>query len=423
MAAKRVEDAAVIKRSLGMRKLTLSIIGMHMLILSAFSQGKSSGDSTFYKNRKLKFEEANFVSGYYHQEGNNSAVTGGIGTEKLSDFANTIDLKFSTYGRRLKHTLNFEIGIDHYTSASSDKIDPHGASFNLTSPSYSDTRFYPSVGWSVQNEKTKTTVGANLSYSTEFDYTSRGIGVNFTKASKNNNTEFSAKLQAYFDTWAVIYPVELRTSVRTYDDDDNGIQGYSPRNSYSGSLSIARVVNKKLQVLLVAEPTYQKGLLATKYQRVYFNDGSLQAENLPGTRTKIPIGIRANYFLGDKFILRSFYRYYQDNWGVRAHTFEFELPVKLSPFFSISPFYRYYAQSAANYFAPYGQHVPSEAFYTSDYDLSKFNSNYLGGNIRLVPANGLFGSQHFHSVEVRFGHYLRSNGLNANQLSLHLQFK
>jgi len=397
---------------------------MHVLILSAFSQGKNAGDTTFYKSRKLKFEEANFVSGYYHQDGNNSAVTGGIGTEKLNDFANTIELKFSAYGRRLKHNLNLEVGIDHYTSASSDKIDPStGSRFHTTSPSYSDTRFYPSVGWSVQNEKTKTTVGANLSFSEEFDYTSRGIGVNFTKTSKNNNTEFSAKLQAYFDTWAVIYPAELRTSVRVYDDDNNGIQGYEPRNSFSGSVSLAQVVNKNLQLMIITEPTHQQGLLATKYQRVYFNDGSLQAENLPGTRTKLPVGIRANYFLADKFILRSFYRYYQDNWGVKAHTVEFELPVKLSPFVSVSPFYRFYAQTAANYFAPYGQHTPNEVFYTSDYDLSKFNANYFGANFRLVPASGLLGLQHFHSVEVRFGHYLRSDGLNANQISLHLQFK
>ena len=134
-----------------MRKLTLSIIGMHLMILSAFSQGKGPDDSTFYKSKKLKLEEVNFVSGYYHQEGNNSAVTGGIGTEKLSDFANTIDLKFTKYSsERIKHNLTLEVGIDHYSSASSDKIE--GGGLNMSSPSYSDTRFYPTVGWSVQNE-------------------------------------------------------------------------------------------------------------------------------------------------------------------------------------------------------------------------------------------------------------------------------
>lgn len=63
-----------------MRKLTLAAIGMYIGILAAFSQ---STDSTAYKNRKLKPTEINFVTGYYHQDGNLSPVTGGIGTEKF----------------------------------------------------------------------------------------------------------------------------------------------------------------------------------------------------------------------------------------------------------------------------------------------------------------------------------------------------
>src|SRR3954454_11507253 len=186
-----------------MRKLSLTAIGMFAGILASFSQ--NSTDS-LYKSRKLSLEEVNFVSGYYHQNGNNSAVTGGMGTEKLNDFANTIELRLSRYSsKNIKQNLNLELGVDHYTSASSDKIDP----YTVSSPSYSDTRFYPSVGWSVQNEKTRTTVGATASFSKEFDYTSRGIGVQFAKGSADNNREFSAKLQAYFDTWSVIYPTEL----------------------------------------------------------------------------------------------------------------------------------------------------------------------------------------------------------------------
>src|SRR5689334_1070441 len=180
-----------------MKKLSLTAIGMYLGILAAFSQNTS--DSS-YKAKKLSLEEVNFVSGYYQQNGNNSAVTGGIGTEKLNDFANTIELKFSKYSKpQVKHSLGFELGIDHYTSASSDKIDP----YTISSPSYSDTRYYPSLSYSSQNEKKRTTLGATASFSKEFDYVSRGIGANFAKSSKDNNREFSASLQAYFDTWSV----------------------------------------------------------------------------------------------------------------------------------------------------------------------------------------------------------------------------
>ena len=68
---------------------------MYLILLSSFAQTKPTQDSTQYKSRKLVLEEVNFVSSYYHQDGDNSSVTGGIGTQKLSDFANIIDIKFA----------------------------------------------------------------------------------------------------------------------------------------------------------------------------------------------------------------------------------------------------------------------------------------------------------------------------------------
>jgi len=398
-----------------MRKLSLTVIGMYATILAAFSQ--NSSDSSLYKNKKLSFDEVDFVSGYYHQNGNNSAVTGGIGSEKLSDFANTIELKLSRYDNKFRrHSFNFELGIDHYSSASSDKIDPS----TISSPSHADTRFYPSLGWTIENVNKRTAFGLTGSFSKEFDYKSYGLGASFTKASKDNNRELTVKLQTYFDNWSVIYPIELRAAS---DQTGNGIQGHSPRNSYNGSFSISQIINQNFQVLIIAEPSYQSGLLATKYQRVFFTDGSELTETLPDTRMKIPIGIRANYFLGDRIIIHSFYRYYQDNWGLKAHTIDLELPLKITPFASVSPFYRFYSQNAVDYFAPFGRHNTSEKYFTSDYDLSKFTSQFFGAGIRLAPPKGILGVQRLNSIDLRYGYYQRSNGLHANEISLHLKVK
>ncbi len=387
---------------------------MYLGILSAFSQT----DSSAYKNRKLHLDEINFVSGYYKQDGDHSAVTGGIGTEKLTDFANTIELKFLRYDNKLRrHDLSFELGIDHYSSASSDKIDPS----TISSASSADTRIYPSLSWSITNEAKRTTFGLNTSFSKEYDYRSFGIGTSFTKASKDNDREFTGRLQAYLDQWSVILPIELSPNSGFGREHHN--YPSQARNSFSGSFSLAQVVNKNLQVLLIAEPAYQNGLLATKYQRVYFTDGSLKAETLPDNRFKIPLGVRANYFFGDRVILRSFYRYYQDDWGLKAHTIDVELPVKLTPFFSVSPFYRFYSQNAVHYFAPYARHAPTETFFTSDYDLSKFTSRYYGAGIRMAPPKGVFGIQKLNSLELRYGHYIRNDGLHSNQVSLHLKWK
>jgi hypothetical protein len=383
---------------------------------------QTTPDSTHYKSRKLTLEEINFVSGYYMQDGNHSAVTGGVGTEELTDIATNIELKMSRYDRKQrKHSFSFSVGVDHYTSASSDKIDPS----TITSASYQDNRIYPSLGWSVTNEEKKRTLGATASFSKEYDYMSFGLALNFSKASKDNNREFAAKLQGYYDLWSVILPIELRPMGGGGGDDDDDHDDYAqePRQSIAGSFSFSQVVNRNLQVVLTTEPTYQFGLLATKYQRVYFNTGIVASETLPDSRIKIPLAIRASLFAGDRLILRPYYRFYKDDWGLTAHTMELETAVKLSPYFSVSPFYRFYTQSQSDYFAPYGKHPSTDAFFTSDFDLSRFQSQFYGAGLRIVPAKGIFGIASWNSVELRYGHYTRNNGLASDQLSLQLKWK
>jgi len=400
-----------------MRKISLALLALIFQITATHAQPLA--DSSTYKQRKLKIEEVDLVSAYYTQNGNNSAVTGGIGTEKLTDIANTLDVVLVNTDKKDRlYTWTAELGIDHYTSASSDKIDPR----TVSSASSHDTRKYPSLSATRKDNKGNS-IGLAVAYSSEFDYTSYGIGGSYTKTSKDNNKEFSVHLQAYFDTWDVIYPIELRPPGGGYSGHGRDPRTYKPRDSYSSSFSYSWVINKRFQMAALLDLIYQKGLLATDYQRVYFTDNSERIENLPSTRLKTPIGVRANYFLGDRVILRAYYRYYQDDWGIHAHTANIEVPVKLNAFTSIAPFYRFYAQNASQYFAPYAMHTIGESFYTSDYDLSKFTSHFMGAGVRFAPEKGVFNIKYWSALELRYGHYIRSTGLHSDIITLNATFK
>ncbi|RYG43419.1 MAG: DUF3570 domain-containing protein [Chitinophagaceae bacterium] len=399
-----------------MKKICLSVVGLFITLFATF--GQNTTDSSNYKPRKLTFEEANLVSSYYKQDGNNSAVTGGLGTENLNDFSNTIDLKFVRWNKKdVKQTLQVELGFDHYTSASSDKIDPT----TISSASYADTRIYPSVTWTAENAAKGTTVGGGISLSSEYDYKSIGANLSFAKKTANRNGEFSASLHAYFDQLKYILPIELRPNQGRDDDDDD--YESKPRNSYSASLSYSQIINQRLQLMLIGDVVYQQGYLGLPFHRIYFNNSKETIENLPDTRLKIPLGFRANYFAGDKFIIRSFYRYYKDDWGLGAHTAQLETSVKLSPFVSFTPFYRYYTQYAVDYFAPIYGHGATENYVTSNYDLSTFNSHFYGAGFRLTPEKGVFGIHHLSALEARYGHYNRSNGLHSDIVTFNFQFK
>ncbi|ACU63184.1 DUF3570 domain-containing protein [Chitinophaga pinensis] len=372
---------------------------------------------TGYESRKLKVDEINLVSSYYSQSGNNAAVTGGIGSQHLTDIANVFDVRLFKYDKKQrKHTFDIEVGIDHYTSASSDKIDLKANS----SASHADTRIYPSLTWSVENEKKGSTFGIGVSSSTEFDYQSFGANISFAQKTRNRNGEFSAKLQTYLDRVKLITPVELRNTPYGEEDDHYATTN---RNTYAGSLSYSQIINQRFEVTLLADLVSQHGYLGLPFYRVYFADGSVHQENLPDNRLKIPLGVRANYFIGDRFIIRAYYRFYTDDWGLTSHTANIELPVKITPFFSVSPFYRYYTQSAVKYFAPYQQHTAKDNYYTSNYDLSKFNSSFFGAGVRIAPPKGILGMHHFNMLELRYGHYVKNINMNANIVSLNLRFK
>jgi hypothetical protein len=334
-----------------MKKICLSVVGIFLTLFAAFAQ-TSPKDSSEYKSRKLTFEEANLVTSYYRQDGNNSAVTGGIGTEKLSDISNVLDVKLIRWDKKdRKHTYDMEVGFDHYTSASSDNVNINTKS----GASHADSRIFPSLNWSVENQKKGSTIGVGISSSTEFDYQSFGANVLFSQKTKNRNGEFTAKLQGFLDKVSLIYPSELRapgspgTGGGGENENEGNVYDKTSRNSFSGSLSYSQIINQRLQIMFIAEFIRQQGYLGLPFHRVYFPDVTLPSvENLPDTRMKIPLGFRANYFLGDKVVLRSFYRFYHDDWGLSSHSIQLESSIKFTPFLSVTPFYRYYTQTAVD---------------------------------------------------------------------------
>ncbi|SDH33943.1 hypothetical protein SAMN05192573_1092 [Mucilaginibacter gossypii] len=95
----------------------------------------------------------------------------------------------------------------------------------------------------------------------------------------------------------------------------------------------------------------------------------------------------------------------------------------MSPFLSISPFYRYYTQTAAKYFAPFEQNSASQTYFTSNYEYAKFNSQFFGVGFRIAPPKGVLGWGSLHDLEIRYGHYKQNVGLVSDVVSIGLGFK
>jgi hypothetical protein len=484
-----------------MKKLFISLL--FLLGFTVFSQ--DGIDGTEFKKRVLESTEVDFLSSYYSQDGSKSSVSGGIGTEELTDIATNIVVAIPLND---DDVLTVDIGISAYSSASSSNINP----FNATGASGGggDDDGGDDDRMSIVNKQTATTVpygspwqassgasksdqlysvvlnyahssdsrnfiwNTDISFSNEYDYTSVGFGGGMAHLFNDKNSEISIKANAYLDQWRPIYPTELHeydkygsdflnqgffSGVTVLDQSGQASTNYLPldfhtvdkvnRNSYSASIGFSQVLSKKLQVSVFFDVLQQQGLLSTPYHRIYFADkanyyiGQAQyipeyenesnvgvfkladdIERLPDSRFKLPIGARINYYINERFVIRTYYRYYSDDWDIQSHTANIELPIKVTDRFTVFPMYRFYTQTQSKYYADYETHLSTENYYTSDPDLATFDSNQygLGVNYTDIFTGSKIWKFGLKNIDFRYNHYQRSDNLTANIATIGFKF-
>ncbi|PCH54421.1 MAG: hypothetical protein COC22_00030 [Flavobacteriaceae bacterium] len=497
----------------------ISFLILLFISFYGYSQ-KSTTKPDPYQKRVLENTEVDLITSLYGQTGDNAAVTGGIGNEKLIDVASNIIVSIPINDNDI-FTINSTISA--YTSASSSNLNPFDYSgstfknengdrdkdineknnkggFNAksgasqtgntvvnrgptpwvesTGASRSDIWVNGTFDYSHSSKDRNTIINGNFGASHEFDYNSFGVGGGIAKLFNQKNTEIDLKGNVYLDAWNPRYPTEIHSyitanenlnngffnGVTIYDQnrlvmDKNSPDAWKPinttlvtskkRNSYSASFSFSQIISKKAQLSLFLDVVQQKGWLANPMQRVYFGDranffiGNANSinnytsksntdvfqladdiERLPNTRLKIPFGARFNYFINEKLTLRTYYRYYSDDWGINSQTASIELPFKISDKFTLYPSYRYYTQTAAKYFAPYEKHLSTEQYYTSDYDLSKYNSGQIGFGISYLDifTKSRIWKLGLKKVDLKYSSYKRNTGLNSGIVSLGFKF-
>ncbi len=356
------------------------------------------------------------VYNHYLQNGNNSAVTGGIGTEKLTVYGPALHLK-NTFKNK---AILINAGADIISSASTDKID-----YVVSSASILDSRVYLNGNYSADLQNKNLTVNGGAGFSIESDYLSVSGNIGFTKKDKQNLRSFSIQLHVFNDDlrWGrldsryqrpvkLIYPEELR--YKSWFDTYK-------RMSYDVKVGITQILNKRTTIGIFPEFSYQKGLLSTPFHRVYFSDASVVVENLPGERYKFALALKGNIFLGGAVIIKNSINGYTDNFGIRGASFENETAIKAKPFLTLLPNVKIYTQEASRYFAPYRKHTIGEEFYTSDYDLSSFRTYNVGVGIKYSPQKYLTRRFLFNAATLRYNYLYRTNNLRSHIISLIIQ--
>lgn len=355
----------------------------------------------------------NLVYNHYIQDGDNSAITGGKGTEELTVYGPSLGLQ-KQWGN---NTVKVNMGADIISSVSTDNID-----FVMSSASILDARSYLNTQYQYTFDKQGLTLIGGVGVSIESDYFSIGSKLGFIKENTKNLSQFSAELQMYNDdlrwgrlsvgTWKpqkLIYPEELR--------DKEWYSRYR-RHSYTLKLGYNKAVNKRSVVGVFPALTYQEGLLSTPFHRIFFDDDTKAVEKLPKHRYKASIGLRWHHFAGGRYIVKSTVNPYIDSWGVLGVSLENETAIKLNPVWTLLPNARIYTQKGSRYFAGYKQHSSADKYYTSDYDLSAYQTYSIGLGVKYIPHHKLYKSISMSTILVRYNYYHRTDGLRGHILTV-----
>ena len=179
-------------------------------------------------------------------------------------------------------------------------------------------------------------------------------------------------------------------------------------------LGLTQVLTKNALLGITFETITDEGFLNNPYRSYRFLDAasaigySYALEAYPGTRTSNAASLRGLYFLEPRSSIYAEYRYYSDDWEIKAHDIELGYTRALSNSWLFDVGYRYYTQSGADFFSNMFARRDEQNFMGRDKELSPFDSHTLsfGFSYQFLP-NG-FGKIESGSLNIYYDRIMSS---------------
>ncbi|MBK8264131.1 MAG: DUF3570 domain-containing protein [Nannocystis sp.] len=222
-------------------------------------------------------------------------------------------------------------------------------------------------------------------YSTESDYRSRIAGASLARDILERSGTVS--LAYSYTSDEVMY---IRANIRDLrpwnsTGDDNRLQVHYLNLGYAHALHRTVLGGVNLEAAFAAGP------MDNPYRKVL---NGLD-ESHPLTRRRLAPSLFARWAIPRaRLVLEPRYRYYADDWGIRAHALEARVHIRPLRHLLLRLRYRYYTQTAASFWREDAAYGVDELYRTADPKMSEFHSHTPGAQVvveldaivRRVPA-------------------------------------
>ncbi|HTB65663.1 MAG TPA: DUF3570 domain-containing protein [Steroidobacteraceae bacterium] len=229
----------------------------------------------------------------------------------------------------------------------------------------------------------KTTYTLGVTHSYEPDYRSNTANFGISQSMFGDLTTVS---MTYRRTWDNVFKMECL--VHDEDLDYPCVEkvhdpafGEKDTDERSYGLGLTQILTRNSVISANYEVITDQGALGNPYRSVMYADSSggasLAAEIVPATRTSNALGLDYKYYLRWRAALDLQYRYFEDTWGIRAHTAQvgYTQPWRSWTF---DGSVRFYTQTHADFYSDLFASANQQNFMSRDRELASFNSYTIG---------------------------------------------
>jgi hypothetical protein len=231
---------------------------------------------------------------------------------------------------------------------------------------FEDKRVAVSVEWEKPLDRLRR-VNYGVNASVEEDYLSFGLGTNLMQDFNDRLTTMTYGIAANLDfvspTGGAPKPLQLLSVAAATpsgggeEDEDEGEEGEDRETKIGvdAIVGVTQVLTRRALTQLNYSVGLSSGYLTDPYKVLSVVDGSTGAtvdyrfESRPDSRLRQSVYWKIVYHF-DKDVVNFSYRYFWDDWGIRAHTTDLHYRLELGKGFYLQPHYRYSTQTAADFY-------------------------------------------------------------------------
>ena len=247
--------------------------------------------------------------------------------------------------------------VDMISSASIDVV-------TQASP-YKETRTQNSL--SVDAIDGKSTYSAGYIYSKEPDYKAQTA---FASISQDMFSDLTTVTFGYTRGWDKV--------------GERGTTRNDPVDHHGWNVGVTQVLTRNLLLNLSYEATDSQGFLSNPYRQARYLDPAeplgyayekqVYPENHSGNAGSAVL----KYYLPWRAAVTGTYRYYSDNWGIRAQTGELGYTQPVGRAWTLDAHARYYHQNHADFYSDLYSYASSQNYLARDRELATFDSMVYG---------------------------------------------